>query len=627
MVDSSAEIDCRISSDSNGDSSTVDGASMAYSDSPADCRSRARRVAVMLSDSGEATAVALSSVTSGDLRGQVLTHADGRPVILDVLDSDADHKVFGSSGDATDPAYPVDESGESEEFGTLCSWRYDAGSGSASTGGHKTGMWSRQEVDTLVTNIDQYCKRHNVSEAEDVIFRWPKSNRRDFYRYIARGINRPLFAIYRRVIRMYDSKNHMGRYSSSEVEQLRNLRAIHGNSWQLIGRLMGRSAASVKDRVRVLRDNCNEGRWFVEEEQRLERAMLELMSVTPGELVTSAVNWSAVAAKVKTRSEKQCRTKWLNHLSWKRSGGDEWTRDDDINLIETLTSLDCSDEQEVSWSYLFDTWPRRCVRSAQWLRARWSLLKKELPNHHCLSFREAVEALGRSHVHLDLVVCRDQVPTGVSSSNQEDTEVLVNNQEDSGASSSNQEDTGSFVRDQGDARVSVTSARGAEEGQSPDCCTSAVFLSQNQCLAPMGVTEDGQFLFDPLSEVGFGAGGGSQVMVFTSQPPVLLSSSGVVSDSLFTCQPVVPSQQADLSVSYTEGEVCPQLCPAPLSHRESAFEEQPSLVRSAHDAVIRGDPILSGTAPPLPSEEDGPLMAVSSLSRPRPENGQVSAEF
>ena len=58
---------------------------------------------------------------------------------------------------------------------------------------------------------------------------------------------------------MYDHKNHVGRYTEEEVEQLRNLRAIHGNRWGTIGAIMGRSAASVKDRVRVLRDNCNQG--------------------------------------------------------------------------------------------------------------------------------------------------------------------------------------------------------------------------------------------------------------------------------------------------------------------------------------------------------------------------------
>lgn len=53
----------------------------------------------------------------------------------------------------------------------------------------------------------------------------------------------------------------------------------------------------------------------------------------PGESVTSGLSWSNVAERVVTRSEKQCRTKWLNYMNWKQKGGTEWTREDDMNLI------------------------------------------------------------------------------------------------------------------------------------------------------------------------------------------------------------------------------------------------------------------------------------------------------
>ena len=53
-----------------------------------------------------------------------------------------------------------------------------------------------------------------------------------------------------------------------------------------------------------------------------------------GQSVTSGLSWAAVAEKVSTRSEKQCRTKWLNYLNWKQRGGTEWNRSDDIVLIE-----------------------------------------------------------------------------------------------------------------------------------------------------------------------------------------------------------------------------------------------------------------------------------------------------
>ena len=53
-----------------------------------------------------------------------------------------------------------------------------------------------------------------------------------------------------------------------------------------------------------------------------------------GESVTSGLVWSEVAAAVGTRSEKQCRCKWLNHLNWRQCGGTEWNRQDSIMLIE-----------------------------------------------------------------------------------------------------------------------------------------------------------------------------------------------------------------------------------------------------------------------------------------------------
>ena len=77
--------------------------------------------------------------------------------------------------------------------------------------------------------------------------------------FSAKGIRRPLFAIYRRVLRMYDKKNYVGKYSSEEVQQLKALKEKHGNDWATIGAAMGRSASSVKDRFRLMRDHCRSG--------------------------------------------------------------------------------------------------------------------------------------------------------------------------------------------------------------------------------------------------------------------------------------------------------------------------------------------------------------------------------
>ena len=50
-----------------------------------------------------------------------------------------------------------------------------------------------------------------IQDPTEIIFEMSKDERKDFYRSIAWGLNRPLFAVYRRVLRMYDNRNHVGK--------------------------------------------------------------------------------------------------------------------------------------------------------------------------------------------------------------------------------------------------------------------------------------------------------------------------------------------------------------------------------------------------------------------------------
>ena len=61
---------------------------------------------------------------------------------------------------------------------------------------------------------------------------------------------------------MYDRRNYIGKYSNEEVEQLRVLKEKHGNDWATIGAAMGRSASSVKDRFRLMREHCQSGTYI-----------------------------------------------------------------------------------------------------------------------------------------------------------------------------------------------------------------------------------------------------------------------------------------------------------------------------------------------------------------------------
>ncbi|KAF8766387.1 Cyclin-D-binding Myb-like transcription [Argiope bruennichi] len=255
----------------------------------------------------------------------------------------------------------------------------------------KTGMWSKEEIELLENNIQLYCKEHDISNPATIVFEMAKDERKDFYRTIAKGLNRPLFSVYRRVIRMYDNKNHVGKYTTEELEKLKKLRSMYGNDWQAIGAAMGRSASSIKDRCRLMKDNCNQGKWLPAEERRLADAVYELANVLPGDMVSSGLSWAVVAERVGTRSEKQCRTKWLNYLNWKVAGGTDWTRDDDVQLICRVCAYNASDENDVDWAHLSKGWSS--VRSPQWLRGKWWNLKRHVPNANSITFQEICDYL------------------------------------------------------------------------------------------------------------------------------------------------------------------------------------------------------------------------------------------
>ncbi|XP_071806083.1 cyclin-D-binding Myb-like transcription factor 1 isoform X2 [Asterias amurensis] len=269
--------------------------------------------------------------------------------------------------------------------------------------GHKwkQGMWSKEEVDILERNIEEYLKIRKLGDAVSVIFQMSKEERKDFYRFIAKGLQRPLFAVYRRVIRMYDSKNHVGKYTPEDIQKLKELRVKYGNEWCAIGAEMGRSAASVKDKVRLLKDRCHQGKWTINEEQMLSEAVYSMSKAAPGENITTGISWSQVAAKVPTRTEKQCRAKWLNYLNWKHSGGTEWTKEDDNILLDRLADTGAQNDSQVNWEELAKNWSS--VRSPQWLRSKWWMLKRHIPGHDVMSLNTLIEHLNTQPVGTKLL--------------------------------------------------------------------------------------------------------------------------------------------------------------------------------------------------------------------------------
>ncbi|XP_010772194.1 cyclin-D-binding Myb-like transcription factor 1, partial [Notothenia coriiceps] len=132
-------------------------------------------------------------------------------------------------------------------------------------------------------------------------------------------------------------------------------------------------------------------KWTEEEERRLAEVVYEMSGVKPGLAVTGGVSWATVADLVRTRSEKQCRSKWLNYLNWKHSGGTEWMKEDDVNLIRRILELQVEEENEIKWEDLAGGWSS--VRSPQWLRSKWWSIKRQVSNHKEIPFNVLLKGL------------------------------------------------------------------------------------------------------------------------------------------------------------------------------------------------------------------------------------------
>ena len=73
----------------------------------------------------------------------------------------------------------------------------------------------------ILMNCFSSLQEHNIADPTEIIFEMSKDERKNFYRTVAKGLMRPLFSVYRRVTRMYDQKNYMGKYTVEEVDLLK----------------------------------------------------------------------------------------------------------------------------------------------------------------------------------------------------------------------------------------------------------------------------------------------------------------------------------------------------------------------------------------------------------------------
>jgi hypothetical protein len=279
----------------------------------------------------------------------------------------------------------------------------------------RRGAWTKVEEATLLANMEFLKSKHDTEDIAE--YAKNKANvSKDFYRVLGSGISRPLQAVYRRFMRqMVDATAGKGKkYSDEDLEQvnhatapscpfkldylsdfrctntlawmqltavfgliplqLQNLFTLHGNNFNKIGDTMGRSATSVRDRLRVLQ-GPKAKKWNLTEEARLTEVVLQLTGRSASDLVQSNVPWEAVAKKMSPRAPHQCQQKWLAKLAWKtcalaRGVSLDWSLDDDKKLVEQVSSLENQDEAGIDWNLFAETFTG-AVRTGYMLKQTW----------------------------------------------------------------------------------------------------------------------------------------------------------------------------------------------------------------------------------------------------------------
>ena len=65
-----------------------------------------------------------------------------------------------------------------------------------------------------------YLQAENITDLSAFIFSEKKGTHKVFYRSIARDIERPLFAVYRKMLRVFDVSNHVGKWTKKNERRL-----------------------------------------------------------------------------------------------------------------------------------------------------------------------------------------------------------------------------------------------------------------------------------------------------------------------------------------------------------------------------------------------------------------------
>ena len=265
-----------------------------------------------------------------------------------------------------------------------------------------------------------------------------------------------------------------GPFSKTELKQLGELAVKYDKNWFIVSKIMNRYWMDIATKYnKYCRNNLKQGLWSKNELLKYSRITAAILRANKKQNIdNNKINWRMVSDFLKTRCISSCSEKWrhdpllreriynlsnsdLNHKFGKKhkraliiylyyADTDSFDWDEIVNLfcfhyskqyiksrwvklkaivpktycksartiVDYLYDMYCMDEERNGRNICYENVVKfMCFpKSPQWLRAKFYLLKQDLPNHKNMSAEDIITGLHNKYKHIPII--EDHVPAG-----------------------------------------------------------------------------------------------------------------------------------------------------------------------------------------------------------------------